>query len=84
MLTDRDVRQLVADVLEVGVADVGLDTSFYDELDMTSLHKADLVVALEHACGVELTAAEAAGIDTVRDVLRVLGERVPDERRPAP
>lgn len=77
MLTERDVRQLVADLLEVGVAEVGADTSFYDELEMTSLHKADLVVSLEQACGAEIGTAEAAGLDSVGDVMRLLRERRP-------
>lgn len=75
MVTDRDVREIVATVLEIGVADVGLDSSFHAELEMNSLHKAELVVAIEHACGAEITTAEAADIDTVRDVMRVLRER---------
>lgn len=75
MVTERDVRQLVAELLEVGVAEVGPDTSFYDELEMTSLHKADLVVSLEQACGAEISTAEAAGLDSVRDVLRLLRDR---------
>lgn len=75
MVTDRDVREIVATVLEVSVADVGLDSSFHEELEMNSLHKAELVVSLEHACGAEITSAEAADLDTVRDVMRMLRDR---------
>ena len=75
MVTDRDVQEIVATVLEVGVADVGLDSSFYADLEMDSLHKAELIASLEHACGAKFTSSEAAGIDTVRDVMRMLRDR---------
>ncbi|MCQ4044869.1 acyl carrier protein [Streptantibioticus rubrisoli] len=75
MLTDRDVQELVAGVLEVDVADVGIDTSFYEELGMDSLHKAEFIVALERTCGEEFTPADAAKMDSVGDVMRLLRDR---------
>ena len=75
MMTDRDVQEIVATVLEVSVADVGLDSSFYEELEMDSLHKAELIASLERACGAQVTSSEAADIDTVRDVMRMLRDR---------
>ncbi|GGV11548.1 acyl carrier protein [Streptomyces spectabilis] len=75
VLTDRDVRELVAGVLDIDVADVGTDTSFYVDLDMDSLHKAEFVVALERACDAEFAPADAARMDSVGDVLRLLRDR---------
>ncbi|WP_221351531.1 acyl carrier protein [Streptomyces beigongshangae] len=75
MLTDRDVQELVAGVLEIDVADVGVDKSFYVDLEMDSLHKAEFVVALERACGTEFTPSDAAEMDSVGDVLRLLRDR---------
>lgn len=75
MVTDRDVREIVATLLEVDVADVGLDSSFFAELDMSSLHKAELIASLEDTCGTELSPADAADLDTVRDVMRLLRDR---------
>ncbi|MFD9883299.1 acyl carrier protein [Streptomyces alboflavus] len=75
MLTDRDVRELVAGVLELDVADVGIDKSFYGDLEMDSLHKAEFVVALERATGAEFDPAEAARMDSVGDVMRLLHDR---------
>lgn len=75
MLTDRDVRELVAGVLELDVDDVGIDKSFYVDLDMDSLHKAEFVVALERATGAEFDPADAAEMDSVGDVMRLLQDR---------
>lgn len=75
MLTDRDVQKLVAGVLEVDVADVGIDKSFYLDLEMDSLHKAEFIVALEHACGAEFAPSDAAEMDSVGDVMRLLRGR---------
>jgi len=75
MVTDRDVQEIVAAILELDVADVGIDTSFYSDLEMDSLHKTELVALLEHACGAEFSPAEAAEIDTVGDVMRMLRAR---------
>jgi len=75
MVTDRDVQEIVAAILEVHVADVGIDTLFYADLEMDSLHKMEFIVLLERACGAEFTPAEAAEIDSVRDVMRMLRDR---------
>jgi acyl carrier protein len=75
MVTDREVQEIVAGILEVHVADVGIDTSFYEELEMDSLRKTEFIVLLERACRAEFTPAEAAEIDSVRDVMRMLRDR---------
>jgi acyl carrier protein len=75
LVTDREVQEIVAAILEVHVADVGIDASFYADLEMDSLYKAELIAMLERACGAEFTPAEAAEIDSVRDVMRMLRDR---------
>jgi len=75
MVTDRDVQEMVAAILEVQVADVRSDTSFYADLEMDSLRKAEFIVRLERACGAEFAPAEAAKIDSVHDVMRLLRDR---------
>lgn len=77
MVTDRDVQEMVASVLDVHAADVGIDASFYADLEMDSLHKAEFIVLLERACGAEFAPAEAAKMDTVSDVMRMLRDRNP-------
>lgn len=78
-VTDRDVQEMVASILEVHVADVGIDTSFYEDLEMDSLQKTEFIGLLERACGAEISPAEAAKIDSVGDVMRMLSDwhRVP-------
>ncbi|WP_157838586.1 acyl carrier protein [Streptomyces xiaopingdaonensis] len=75
MLTDRDVQELVAGVLEIDVADAAVDKSFYVDLEMDSLHKAEFIVALERASGAEFDPADAAEMDSVGDVMRLLRDR---------
>lgn len=74
-VSDRDVQEIVAAIMEVDLADVGIDTPFYADLEMDSLHKAELVVSLERASGIEIAPEEAAEIDSVRDVMRMLNDR---------
>jgi acyl carrier protein len=75
MVTERDVQEIVAAILEIDVADIGVDTSFYTDLEMDSLHKTELIALLERACAAEFAPAEAAKIDTVGDVMRMLRAR---------
>ncbi len=75
MVTDQDVQQIVATIMEVDLADVGIDTSFYVDLEMDSLHKSEFIVLLERACGAEFSPKEAAELDSVGDVMRMLRDR---------
>lgn len=75
MVTDRDVQEIVAAILEIHITDVDIDTSFYEDLEMNSMQKAQFIVMLERACGAEFVPAEAAKIDSVRDVMRMLRGR---------
>ncbi len=78
-VTDQDVQEIIATLLEVDVVKVGIDTSFYEDLEMDSLHKAEFIVLLERAAGAEISPTEAAAIDSVRDVMKMLHDqhRVP-------
>lgn len=75
IVTDRNVQEMVASILELHVADVGIDSSFYEDLEMDSLHKTEFIVLLERACGAEIAPEEAAKIDSVRDVMQMLHDR---------
>lgn len=75
MVTDQDVQEMVANVLELQVADVGIDSSFYVDLEMDSLHKSEFIVLLERASGAEFSPADAAEMDSVRDVMQLLHDR---------
>ncbi len=77
MVTDRDVQEMVANVLELQVADIGIDSSFYVDLEMDSLHKSEFIVLLERASGAEFSPADAAEMDSVRDVMQMLHDRHP-------
>jgi acyl carrier protein len=50
----EDLRELVADVLDVELADVGDETRFVDDLDVDSLTALELIVRLERTYGIRL------------------------------
>jgi acyl carrier protein len=72
MMTGRDVQEVVASILEIQIADVGIDASFSEDLEMDSLSKMEFIVVLERALRAQFTPAEAAKLDSVRDVMRML------------
>lgn len=57
-LDKEDLRRVVADVLDVGVAEVGDQTQFVDDLEVDSLMALEVVVVLEKKYRVRLAEAE--------------------------
>lgn len=54
----EDLRELVADVLDVELADVGDETRFVDDLDVDSLTALELIVRLERTYGIRLAESD--------------------------
>ncbi|HEX5565517.1 MAG TPA: acyl carrier protein, partial [Streptomyces sp.] len=59
------LREIVAAVLELDVAEVTTDASFHQELGVDSLEKIEIATRIEKDFGVSLTSEEAAGMDSV-------------------
>jgi acyl carrier protein len=73
--TMRDrLREIVASVLEVEKEAIEPGAQFYAELGMSSLEKAEVVVAVEREFG-PLSAQEAAAFTSLDAAVAVLGER---------
>ena len=71
--TSEDLRALVAEILELEVGEVAPEASFPADLGMDSLQKTAVVVALEQRFGVVLEPEQAAGAQSVADLLRLSG-----------
>ncbi|MFF4531648.1 AMP-binding protein [Streptomyces sp. NPDC001407] len=73
IVPDR-LREIVASVLEVEEAAIESGALFYEELGMSSLEKAEIVVAIEREFGA-LSAQEAAALTSLDAAVAVLGGR---------
>ena len=69
---DQEIRDLVADVLELPVADVGPDTSPKNHAAWTSLRHLNLMLAVEETYGVTVPPEEAAGVGSVADLIALV------------
>ena len=72
-LTDQDILTGLADIVNeetgVDVADVQLDKSFTDDLDIDSLSMMTIVVNAEEKFGVRIPDDEVKNLNTVGDAI---------------
>jgi acyl carrier protein len=73
-LTADGLREMVAGILEVEVGEVTREASFQDDLDMDSLQKTALIVALEQEYGLVVPPEDASAAQSVADLLRLTGD----------
>jgi acyl carrier protein len=66
------VRGIVAGVADLDPDEVTDDASLYDDLQVDSLHKLEILVRIERDFGVRLTDVQAAGLATVGDAVTLL------------
>ncbi|MEW2082478.1 phosphopantetheine-binding protein [Streptomyces sp. NPDC005283] len=69
------LREIVALVLEIDVAEVLTDSHFYDDLSADSLEKVEIAVRIERDFGVSLNADEAAELSSVAAALALLRDK---------
>ena len=69
------LAELVAAVLEVSAGEITEDTGRHDTAAWTSLVQIKLVVALEEAYGVTLSAADIKALTSVGKARRLLAEK---------
>ena len=73
MATQQEILSGLADIVNevagVPVADVQLDKSFVDDLDIDSLSMVEVVVAAEEKFGVSIPDDEVRGLKTVGDAV---------------
>ncbi|GGS36192.1 acyl carrier protein [Actinokineospora fastidiosa] len=75
-LDKEDLRQTVADVLELDAADVTDEASFVDDLEVDSLMALEVVVVLEKKYGVRLREGELKRISCLDAAYEVMVEKL--------
>ncbi|UVS80639.1 acyl carrier protein [Actinokineospora sp. UTMC 2448] len=75
-LDKEDLRQTVADVLELDAADVTDEASFVDDLEVDSLMALEVVVVLEKKYGVRLREGELKRISCLDAAYEVMMEKL--------
>ncbi len=71
----ENMREMIAEQLNVDVNEITLETSFKDDLGADSLDLFELVMALEDQFDIELPADELSSIVTVEDVINYLRDK---------
>ena len=70
------VQKVVVERLGVESADVTMEASFKEDLGADSLDTVELVMELEEAFDIEISDEDAAGIQTVGDVVNYIESAV--------
>ena len=71
----ENMREMIAEQLNVDANEITLETSFKDDLGADSLDLFELVMALEDEYNIELPADELASIVTVEEVINYLRDK---------
>ncbi|MDO4942076.1 MAG: acyl carrier protein [Lachnospiraceae bacterium] len=69
------MKEIIAEQLGVSIGELGLDTSFKDDLDADSLDLFELIMALEDEYDIEIPAEESAKLKTLGDVVEYLKDQ---------
>ena len=71
----ENMREIIAEQLNVDVNEITLETSFKDDLGADSLDLFELVMALEEEYNVEIPSEDLNELNTVEDVIKYLQEK---------
>ncbi|MDQ3402038.1 MAG: acyl carrier protein [Actinomycetota bacterium] len=72
----EEMRDLIAYVLELPVAEVTDDASFVDELEVDSLTAMDMVINLEKRYGIKLSDTEFKEMGSFADVRELVASKL--------
>jgi acyl carrier protein len=70
--TAERAKQIIANYLEVDAAEIAVDASFAEDLEMDSLAKMELVIAFEEEFSIELSDDTLDQILTVGDAINFI------------
>lgn len=74
-ITVDRLRELVATVLEIDVAEIGEDALFYEDLEVDSLHKTEISALVRRDFKVRIDPEEWAALNSVTDVMKALRDK---------
>ncbi|MFJ5721483.1 acyl carrier protein [Streptomyces sp. NPDC093149] len=79
-LDKEELRDLVADVLDLDVAEVTDTAHFMEDLEVDSLMALEIVVRLEKEYGVRLAESELTSITSLLGTYELLADKLRDAR----
>jgi len=68
----NDIKEVVAEQLDVDADTINIDSNFTDDLQADSLDVVELVMALEEKFDIEIPDEQAEAIKTVQDVINFI------------
>jgi acyl carrier protein len=68
----EEIKQLIAEILNVKLANIQLTSSFGDDLGIDSLDAIELIIALEDAFSVKIEDTEVEKVKTIQDIVTLL------------
>ena len=71
---EEKVMKLVSEATKTDLGKVALETSFIDDLNLDSLDRVELMMAVEDEFEVEVSDEEAENIKTVNDLVKYLNK----------
>lgn len=74
MTTDKKVKELIANVLNVSVDEVTDDTEIGELEEWDSLHNVQILVALEEEFHIKMTPDLLMDLETVEDIVDLIEE----------
>ena len=72
----EELRQIIAETLEVDTDDVTDDANFVDDLEVDSLMALEITVRLEKRYGVSLDESEMRGVSSLNGTYRLLIDKL--------
>jgi acyl carrier protein len=72
----EELRELIAEVIDVDVAEVSDDASFAEELEVDSLLALEIVVRLEKRYGVKMADDELSSVRSLRTTRDLLARKM--------
>lgn len=79
-LDKEELRDLVADVLDLDVAEVTDSAHFMEDLEVDSLMALEIIVRLEKEYGVRLAESELTSITSLLGTYELLADKLGDAR----
>ncbi|MBO5506509.1 MAG: acyl carrier protein [Bacteroides sp.] len=70
----EEIVNIIADVLEVDVCDIEMDTAIGDLPEWDSIHHLQIIAELENVYNIKFNAADLAELEDVSDLLSLVEE----------